>query len=561
MSHSLSHRPALRFWGWGHASEQLAPAEEQRLAAMVRMLAPGGFRAVAPPREAEFAFAEPRLAVPGSLAPLLSTTPYDRLTHALGKSWADGARMLLRRIPAQPLLVGFPRREQDVADLLDWAARERLAVIPFGGGSSVCGGVEAVGVDTHRAVLSLDLQYLNRVREIDPLSRAAYIEGGALGPELEDALRPHGLTLRHFPQSFQFSTLGGWIATRGGGHYATNYTHIDDFVQSLRVLTPAGPLVTRRLPGSGAGPAPERLLIGSEGVLGVITGAWMRLQQRPRFRAGASVAFADLPRAVAAVRAIAQAALFPANCRLLDATEALMNGVGSTPVLVLGFESADHPVDAGLARALQLCADHGGTPRRAEAATAARGEDSARDGATGDAATAWRSAFLRMPYYRNFLTPLGVIADTFETAITWDRFEAFHAGVVERVGAAIRAACGHEPVISCRFTHVYPDGPAPYFTFYAAGTTTGDMASALARWREIKTAANAAVVDLGGTITHHHAVGRDHRPGYERESAPLFRAALAAVKQRLDPAGMLNPGVLIDPEGMPVGVRGAMEER
>jgi alkyldihydroxyacetonephosphate synthase len=151
-----------------------------------------------------------------------------------------------------------------------------------------------------------------------------------------------------------------------------------------------------------------------------------------------------------------------------------------------------------------------------------------------------------------------VIADTFESAVTWDRFEAFYHGVIARVGSAIRECCNHEPVISCRFTHVYPDGPAPYFTFYAAGSTEGDVASALARWREIKAAANEAVVALGGTITHHHAVGRDHRSGYEAESAPLFRAALAAVKRRLDPAGILNPGVLIDPEGMPVGVRGAM---
>jgi alkyldihydroxyacetonephosphate synthase len=540
----------LRFWGWGYADEVLSREEEQRLESMAGMLAPGGFRALAPPQAKDFQLADATIALPESLAHILSRTPYDRLTHAYGKSWADGARMLLRQLPPQPLLVGFPRNEQEISDLFDWATREHVAVIPFGGGSSVCGGVEAIGADTHRAVLSLDLQYLNRVLEIDHTSRAARIQGGALGPELEDALRPHGLTLRHFPQSFQFSTLGGWIATRGGGHYATNYTHIDDFVESARMVTPAGVLETRRLPGSGAGPAPERLLIGSEGILGLITEAWMRVQQRPRFRAGASVVFPDLPRAVAAVRAIAQAALFPANCRLLDATEALMNGVGSTPVLVLGFESADHPLDAWLARALELCADHGGTAR-VSATTPAPGADPASD---------WRNAFLRMPYYRNFLTPLGVIADTFETAITWDRFEAFYHGVLERVRGVIRATCGHEPVMSCRFTHVYPDGPAPYFTFYAAGTTTGDIASALARWREIKAAANAAVVALGGTVTHHHAVGRDHRSGYEQESGALFRGALAAVKRHLDPAGILNPGVLIDPEGLPVGVRGAMAQ-
>jgi len=534
MSATLSQRPGLRFWGWGFEHEVLGAAEEQRLEAMARTLAPGGFRVVAPPCAEEYQFAEPALRVPEALAPLVSATPYDRLTHAFGKSWADGARLCLRELPQQPLLVGFPRTEGDVTALLDWSSGARIAVIPFGGGSSVCGGVEAICHDDAPAVLSLDLQYLDRVQEIDPVSRAARIQGGIFGPALEDALRPQGLTLRHFPQSFQFSTLGGWIATRSGGHYATLGTHIDDFVESLRVLTPAGTIETRRLPASGAGPAPERLFIGSEGILGVITEAWMRLQQRPRFRAGASVAFAGMPQAVAAVRAIAQSALYPSNCRLLDATEALLNGVGTTPVLVLGFESADHPLEPWLARALELCADHGGT------LLPARGE-------RGDAAQDWRSAFLRMPYYRNFLTPLGVIADTFESAITWDRFEAFYHGVIERVGNAIRAECGHEPVVSCRFTHVYPDGPAPYFSFYAVGTTTGDMASALARWRRIKQAANEAVAALGGTATHHHAVGRDHRSAYEQESGALFRATLAAAKRTLDPAGVLNPGVLIDP--------------
>ncbi|MDH3362318.1 MAG: FAD-binding oxidoreductase [Gammaproteobacteria bacterium] len=542
---TLSHRPRLRFWGWGNADEQLTPAEEARLLEIAKGVSHEGFLPTTPPRVEEFSFPEAQVRVPDSLASIISTTPYDRLTHAYGKSWADGARMCLRQLPSQPLLVAFPRDEQQISDVLEWAERERLAVIPFGGGTSVCGGMEAVGADDSRAVVSLDLQYLNRVLEIDHASRAARIQGGALGPELEAELRPHGLTLRYFPQSFQFSTLGGWIATRGGGHYATVYTHIDDFVQSTRMLTPRGVLQTARLPGSGAGPAPDRLVLGSEGIFGVITEAWMRLQHRPQFRASASVAFPDLPSACSAVRAISQAALFPANCRLLDAAEARANGVGNSPTLVLGFESADHELDAWMQRALELCADHGG---------AAQEQREKRD-----ASGTWRSAFLRMPYYRNFLTPLGLIADTFETAVTWDRFDEFYAGVKQRVGQAIERSCGHPPMISCRFTHVYPDGPAPYFTFYAVGTTSGDMASALSRWRDIKAAANEAVVSLGGTSTHHHAVGRDHRSAYELETPALLRAALAGVKQTLDPEGILNPGVLIDPAGKPVGVRGAMQ--
>nr|MBP6725172.1 FAD-binding oxidoreductase [Halioglobus sp.] len=448
--------------------------------------------------------------------------------------------------------VAFPRSEDDIDALLEFAAASGAALIPFGGGTSVCGGVEPdVGGD-YAAAISVDLQYLNRVLEVDRTSRAALIEGGALGPELEAALKAHDLTLRHYPQSFEFSTLGGWIATRAGGHFASNYTHIDDFVESVRMLTPQGAMESRRLPGSGAGPSPDRMMIGSEGTLGFITRAWMRLQDRPRFRASASVSFAAMPQAAAAVRAISQAGLFPSNCRLLDPLEALVNGVGngSTALLVLAFESADHPLQAWMSRALELVADHGGRWDQASversmatAAVAAQEEGEHRRGAAGD----WRNQFLRAPYYRNYLTPAGLILDTFETAITWDRFDAFYAGVQERVGKVLREVSGAEPMLSCRFTHVYPDGPAPYFTLYCMGSKTGDMGAMLERWRTIKLAANEAVTSLGGTVTHHHAVGRDHRPlGYDLQVPPLFRRAFAGARQALDPTGMMNPGVLLD---------------
>ena len=235
-----------------------------------------------------------------------------------------------------------------MAAVLAWAADAGAAVIPFGGGSSVVGGVEPAVGDGFAGTISLDLKGLDRVLEVDRTSRAARIQGGILGPALEAALKPHDLTLRHFPQSFECSTLGGWIATRSGGHFATLYTHIDDFVESLRVVTPAGIMESRRLPGSGAGPSPDRLMIGSEGALGVITEAWMRLQDRPTFRAGAAVAFDDFLAGAHAVRAVGQAGLFPSNLRLVDAAECAANGVndGSFALLVLAFELADHPVDA-----------------------------------------------------------------------------------------------------------------------------------------------------------------------------------------------------------------------
>lgn len=549
MEATLGHRRKLCFWGWGYADDGLTAAEQSHVAQLAGQLGTGATPAAAP-RLAEFDLPAPRVAAPDALAAILSSTPYDRITHGYGKSFGDLVRMQQRSMPNPPDWVAFPRNEDDIDALMEFAARSGAALIPFGGGTSVCGGVEPdVGGD-YGAVISVDLQYLNRVLEVDRSSRAALIEGGALGPELEAALKPHDLTLRHFPQSFEFSTLGGWIATRAGGHFATNYTHIDDFVESARMLTPQGAMESRRLPGSGAGPSPDRMMLGSEGTLGFITRAWMRLQDRPKFRASASVTLADMPHATAAVRAISQAGLFPSNCRLLDPLEAMMNGVGDgrSALLVLAFESADHSLQAWMARALELVADHGGSWDQASvdrSMTNATASDAGehRKGAAGD----WRNQFLRAPYYRNYLTPAGIIADTFETAITWDRFDEFYAGVRERVGKVIREVSGAEPLLSCRFTHVYPDGPAPYFTFYCMGSTTGDMGAMLDRWRTIKLAANEAVTSLGGTVTHHHAVGRDHRPqGYDQQVPPLFRQAFAGARQALDPGGMMNPGVLLD---------------
>ena len=551
MIDTLGHRKELCFWGWGNMDEALTPAEEKHVGELAGLLgvtqAPG-----AAPRLDEFDLPAPRIAAPTALSSILSATPYDRITHGYGKSFADLVRMQMRHMPNPPDWVAFPRSENDISALMDFAATSGAALIPFGGGTSVCGGVEPdVGGD-YGAVISVDLQHMNRIVEVDKTSRAALIEGGALGPELEADLKPHKLTLRHFPQSFQFSTLGGWIATRAGGHFATNYTHIDDFVESVRMLTPRGEMESRRLPGSGAGPSPDRMMIGSEGTLGFITRAWVRLQDRPLFRASASVSFPAMQQACAAVRAISQSGLFPSNCRLLDPAEAMMNGVGdgTTALLVLAFESADHPLEAWVTRALELVADHGGSWDQDAvnrsllgAQTVTEDEGEHRKGAAG----ARRNQFLRAPYYRNYLTPAGVIADTFETAITWDRFEDFYSGVRERMGKVLREVTGQECTVSCRFTHVYPDGPAPYFTFYAVGSKDADMASMLARWREIKLAANDAVTSLGGTVTHHHAVGRDHRPaGYDVQIPPLFREAFAGARKVLDPLGMMNPGVLLD---------------
>ncbi|MGH8991520.1 MAG: FAD-binding oxidoreductase [Acidimicrobiia bacterium] len=529
----MSEAPRRRsFWGWGFEDEALGP---DRLAGLASLLA-ARFGSDPPEARRPVTLAEvelrpPRIEPPASLAHLCSATTYERARHCYGRSFRDVVRGFRGEFPHPPDVIAFPATEADVVGVLDWCAEAGAAAVPYGGGSSAVGGVECDPGDG-RGVVTIDLTALDRVLEVDPVSRSARIQAGALGPRLEDQLRPEGLSLRHFPQSFEFSTLGGWIATRSGGHYATLITHIDELVEALRIVTPQGVVETRRLPASGAGPAPERLFIGSEGTLGIITEAWMRVVERPRHRARAAVPFPSFEAGAEAARALSQSGLYPSNCRLLDATEALMAGAGTSPVLLVGFESADHPLSAWMARALECCADHGGAVPDLGSTTT--GTDPASD--------AWRRSFLAMPYLRDGLMALGALVETFETAVTWDRFAALHEGVVAATTEALEAVGAKGGSVACRFTHVYPDGPAPYFTVIAPGQPGAE----LEQWAAVKAAASEAIAAHGGTTTHHHAVGRDHRPHYDAERPDLFAEALRAAKRTLDPTGVLNPGVLFD---------------
>jgi alkyldihydroxyacetonephosphate synthase len=519
----------LSWWGWGYEDEALGADEVDRLAALVGpLLGLDGISARPAPRIEHLELPAPRVQPPEALRAVSSDDRRDRAAHAQGRSFSDVVRAFEGHIDHPPDLVLRPRDESEVMAALDWCTERRIACIPFGGGTSVVGGIEPAVGDAYAGAVSLDMRAMDRVLDVDAASRAARIEAGVLGPSLEAQLQPHGVTMRHYPQSFQFSTLGGWLATRSAGHYATLHTHVDDFVESMRVVTPRGVVETRRLPASGAGPSPDRLFLGSEGTLGVITEAWMRLQHPPTHRAQAALHFGSFDDAVAATRVVAQSGLNPANCRLLDNLEALVGGAGdgSASLLLLTFESHDHPCDGLLARAVEIGRDHGAEVE----APAAKGRDA-------EATAGWRNAFLRAPYMRDALVALGVVSETFETAITWDAFPAFHQSIL---GAA-RSVMG-KGLVSCRFTHVYPDGPAPYYTVIAASRP----GSQLARWRDVKQAVSDAIIDGGGTITHHHAVGRDHRPWYDRQRPQLFAEVLRGAKQTLDPAGILNPGVLID---------------
>ncbi|MEQ8345175.1 MAG: FAD-binding oxidoreductase [Sneathiellaceae bacterium] len=527
-----------KFWGWGFEGEGLDAAEHDRLmAAMTERY--GTLSDPLPvPRLEDISLRRPRVQAPAALSGIISDSDADRIRHSYGQSFPDIARAFLRQFPEPPDLVAWPETADQVRQLVDWAGGARVAVIPFGGGTSVCGGVEPDVGPAYAGTLTVDMTRMNKVLEVDRASRAALIQAGARGPEFDAELKKSGLTLRHFPQSYQMATLGGMIVTRSGGHFATLYTHIDEFVESVALVSPTGAMQTRRLPGAGAGPDPNRWVSGSEGVLGIVTEAWMRLQDVPKFRAGATVRFGSFYQAAKAVRAIVQSGLHPANCRLLDAEEAFFNGAGdgSHAVLVLGFENADHPQEARLERALEIAADLGGTADRPEGAAPQR----------AGAAEAWRTAFIRMPFWREVQIAHGIMFDTFETACTWSEFEEFHTRVSREVKAAIRDATGQDGTLTCRFTHVYPDGPAPYFSY----TCNPGTARMLEVWAQIKRAANAAVVRHGGTVTHHHAVGRDHRfGGYDVERPALFATALSGAKSALDPNGVMNPGVLIDPHG------------
>ena len=368
----------LKFYGWGYENTGLDDAEREQLFRFVADRLGVEPRLAPPPQAADIALRAPRIA-----AARRARGRPDAQTLTSGSCIPTASPFRKRSAPSRATSptrrTSSPcrRAKRTSPPCSTGRARAKVAVIPFGGGSSVVGGVEPAVGDAYSGAVSLDLRRLDRVLEVDPTSRAARIESGIRGPAIEAALKPHGLAIRHYPQSFEFSTLGGWIATRSGGHFATLYTHIDDFVESLRTITPAGAMELRRLPGSGAGPSPDRMMIGSEGALGVITEAWMRLQGRPRFRGDAVFGFPDFFAAARAVRAVAQAGLYPSNLRVIDNDEAGAYGVNAyeESLLVLAFEfrrPSGRRVDGARDRAAFRTTAAAGTPTKAQRSVGAR---------------------------------------------------------------------------------------------------------------------------------------------------------------------------------------------
>lgn len=529
-------KPRRSFWTWGHVTDE--PTDAQRAAAAKAASTRTGL-AVDPPRIPtieEIELRPVRIVVPEKLRGFVSAEKIDRITHTYGGHSLELLRAIRGDFTDPPDAVAYPETETQLEQVLEWCVANNITAIPYGGGTSVVWGLNVPREST--CAVSIDMERMCRVLEIDEVSRAANFEAGIYGPDLEAQLKPQGLTLRHYPQSFPWSTVGGWVATRSGGHYATNHTHIDDFVESIRMLSPAGWYESRRLPGSGAGPSPDRIVIGSEGTLGVISSVWLRLQKRPRFRASAGVVFADWAQGTEAVRAIVQTKLHPANLRILDPVEAhAAAGVQEGALLIIGFESADVPQQHAIEHAVAMARDYGGKVPDADIVIDdGTGRATGRGGSVGT----WRNAFIGVNAGTQL--GLGLLSDTFETAITWDRWPEFDAHIRDKVGAVLSEVIGAGAALSCRFTHVYPDGPAPYYSFSGPVSVGGEYET----WSAIKTIANNAVVDAGGTVTHHHAVGRMHKAAWERQRPALFGSMLQSLKRSLDPGGNLNPGVLID---------------
>lgn len=453
----------------------------------------------------------------------------DRLRHAGGKSTPDLLRRRAEGPQDAPDAVVFPADHDEVLAVLAYCAANAVAVVPFGGGTSVVGGVEPVR-GRFDAVIALDLRRLDTITAIDPISGTATLGAGLTGPRAEELLGVHGFSLGHFPQSFEFATIGGFAATRSSGQASAGYGRFDDMVQRLEIATPSGTLVLGRAPASAAGPDLRELFVGSEGTLGVITAVTLRVHPVPETVAYQAWSFPDFATGAAALRAVVQEGAAPTVLRLSDEAETGINlarsgDIGGNPVAgclaVTTYEGSAAHVAARSAEAGALLAAAGGS---------ALGETAARE---------WEHGRFAAPYLRDALLDVGVLCETLETATTWSNLSALKEKVTGALTDSLSAQ-GTPPLVMCHISHTYPTGASLYFTVVAK-----QLDDPLAQWQAAKRAAGDAIVAAGGTITHHHAVGTDHRPWVPDEVGDLGVRVLRAVKAELDPAGILNPGKLV----------------
>ena len=489
-----------------------------------------------PARPVTLAEVEPPPArpVPGDLAELVGkehvhADDETRVRHTRGKSTPDLLRIRAGDVAGAPDAVVLPGSHEEVAAVLARCAGHRVAVVPFGGGTSVVGGLapEAGG---YAAVVALDLRRMDRLTALDPVSRTATLQAGLRAPRAEELLNEQGYTLGHFPQSFEWASIGGFAATRSSGQASAGYGRFDEMVTGLTLATPAGTLETGRAPKSAAGPDLRQLVLGSEGAFGVITDVTVRIRPLPETRVYEGWLFPSFSEGVTAVRALAQDGPLPTVVRLSDETETMIG-------LARPDELGERTGEGGC---MAVCGYEGAAGEVPERRAAVRTALSALGGVYQGVGPgeSWARGRYSAPYLRDALLDVGVLAETLETAGFWSG--------MPRLYDAVRLTLSRElpsSLVMCHVSHVYPAGASLYFTVV---TALGERP--VERWRQAKAAVSDAIIEAGGTITHHHGVGVDHRAWYAREAGPLGVAALRAVKDRLDPEGIMNPGVLVPGE-------------
>jgi alkyldihydroxyacetonephosphate synthase len=522
--------PRLRWFGWG-GPDTVDPELPEAATALLDELGAADRHTPAVDLE-DVALPDSSIADPAWLTGVVGdafvrTDRATRVAHAAGRSYLDLLRLRAGDASGAPDAVVFPADEAEVAELLRACAARDAVVIPFGGGTSVVGGVSPVR--DGRALVVVDLRRLDALVDVDAESQTATVQAGMLGPDLEAALGEHGLTLGHHPQSFEYSTVGGWVATRSAGQASTGYGRIDELVLGLRCVTPAGEIVARTLPATAAGPDLRQLLVGSEGALGIITQVTLRVRPRPAVRHVEAWRFPSFAQGLQALRALEQGGAAPDVARLSDEEEGRMNR------LVAAHTAA---VADGVAAIFAWEGDADAVERR-RTATAALAQAHGGSLEPGDGGPAWLAGRYAAPYVRDVLLNRGLLVETLETAVPWSGIEALHAAVADALRAAL-GGDGARPLVLCHVSHLYATGASLYFTVLAP-QRAGDEA---AQWHAAKRAAMDAILAGGGTTTHHHAIGRDHAPWLEREIGPLGVETLRAAKRRLDPTGIMNPGVL-----------------
>lgn len=536
----------MRWWGWGEAAHP-AMLDAGALAMLAERLGDCGL-AMPPVALEHVKLPEPQLAS-ADIAALervlgadgVSTAHADRVHHAAGRGYLDLVRLRQGEPVGAPDAVARVQSHEQILELLSVCSKQGIAVVPFGGGTSVVGGVEPLRGE-HHAVIALELASLSGVHDLDRESMSVTADAGMRVAELERELSATGLTLGHFPQSFEYVSLGGCAATRSAGQASTGYGRFEDLVLGLRAATPAGAIDLRVLPASAAGPDLRQLILGSEGTLGVIDRLSLRVRPHPPMSLYQGLLFGDFQSGAQALRRLVQEGAAPTLARLSDLSETELTlrlasggikhalrklyfaarGRQEGCLAILGFEGDPEQVHLAWRHARIRAREHG-------AIVLGQG-----------AGEAWRASRFSAPYMRDELLTHGVMVETLETATTWSNLHTLKAAVSAAIEQAL-GSCGTRGIVGCHISHLYETGASLYFTFIARMLRDEQER----QWRAVKDAVGAAIVAGGGTITHHHAIGRDHSAWLRQEIGESGIAALAAVKQELDPAGVMNPGKLL----------------